>query len=122
MGRGRIDIAAFRDKLTQKAGAKAGMILIHNGVVREYSRDGTPCSGLEIQVDYEKLQEIMDEARGLPGVYAAEVEIRDGVLEKGDDVMLLGIAGDFRENVISALSHCLNRIKKEVTTKKEALE
>ncbi len=114
-----MDIERFRQQLKDKAGAKAGMILIHNGLVREYSRDGAPCSSLDLEVDFKRLSEIMDEARSLPGVLAADVEIRPGHLEKGQDVMLLGIAGDFRENVISALSHCLDRIKKEVTKKKE---
>ncbi len=114
-----MDIEGFRKKLKEKAGTKAGMILIHNGLVREYSRDGSPCSSLDMEVDFERLSEIMDETRGLPGVLAAEVEISQGHLEKGDDVMLLGVAGDYRENVISALTHCLDRIKKEVTRKKE---
>jgi len=114
-----MDIEAFRNRLKEKAGTKAGMILIHNGLVREYSRNGSPCSSLDMEVDFDKLSKIMEEARKLPGVLAAEVEISQGHLEKGEDVMLLGIAGDFRENVISALSHCLDRIKKEVTRKIE---
>ncbi len=114
-----MDIAKFRAKLKERAGTKAGMILIHNGIVREYSKDGTPCSSIDMEVNFEKLSEIIEETRGMPGVFAVEVEISPGHLKTGEDIMLLGVAGDFRENVISALSHCLNRIKKEVTLKRE---
>ncbi len=114
-----MNIQAFRDKLKKKAGTKAGMILIHNGIVRDHAKDNKPCTSLDIEVNFEILNQIMEETRKLPGVVAAEVEIRSGHLKKGDDVMLLGIAGDFRHNVISALSYCLDRIKEEVTNKKE---
>ncbi len=114
-----MDIEAFRKRLKEKAKGKAGMILIHNGIVRASSRDGSPCSRIDVKVDYERLEEIIDATRKMPGVIAVEVEIAEGLLNVGDDVMLLGIAGDFRENTISALSYALDRIKKEVTKKKE---
>jgi len=48
------------------------------------------------------------------------VDIRDGrELAVGDDVMLLAVAGDVRENVIAVLSDALNDIKKTVTRKTE---
>ncbi len=115
-----MDIAEFRDRLKKMAGAKAGMILIHNGIVREYSKDGTPCSTIDMKVDFEKLTEIIEKTKNMPGIFAVEVEINPGHLKKGEDIMLLGVAGDFRENVISALSYCLDRIKNEVTHKREA--
>jgi molybdopterin synthase catalytic subunit len=37
----------------------------------------------------------------------------------GDDVMLLAVAGDIRENVTAALSDALNAIKSTVTAKTE---
>ena len=40
-------------------------------------------------------------------------------LEVGDDVMLLLVAGDIRENVIAVLSDTLNQIKSTVTQKTE---
>jgi molybdopterin synthase catalytic subunit len=39
---------------------KAGMILCHNGVVRETSRDGRQVSGLAVSVDWQKLAEIVN--------------------------------------------------------------
>ncbi len=114
-----MDIEAFRRRLKDKANGKAGMILIHNGIVRSSSRDGSPCSRIDVRVDYKRLEEIIDATRKMPGVIAVEVEIAEGILNVGDDVMLLGISGDFRENTISALSYALDRIKKEVTRKTE---
>ncbi len=114
-----MDFAKFRQQLKDEAGGDAGMILIHNGIVRNFSRDGSPVGSIDIEVNYDKLDEIMEEARKMKGVVAAKVEIRSGRLSVGDDVMLLGIAGDIRDNVISALTITLNRIKSEVTKKKE---
>lgn len=114
-----MNIERIRRKLREKAGGRAGMILLHNGIARNTSRDGQNVSSIEIEADRNRLAEIMEEAEALPGVIAADVEIAEGALKIGDDIMLLGIAGDIRENTISAMTHVLNRIKKEVTVKKE---
>ncbi|MGB9712624.1 MAG: molybdenum cofactor biosynthesis protein MoaE [Dissulfurimicrobium sp.] len=114
-----MNIDSFLKRLKDAAGGKAGMVLIHNGVVRDHSRDGRPVCAVDIEVDRKRLDEIIRDARRLPGVVAVDTEIREGRLNVGDDVMLLGVAGDIRDNTISALSLTLNRIKKEVTKKKE---
>ena len=48
--------------------SKAGMVLYHNGVVRDSSRDGLPVTGLTVTVDREKLDRILDQTRAMPGV------------------------------------------------------
>jgi len=98
---------------------KAGMILYHNGIVRGTSRDGRKVSGLEITVDWEKLRQIVGEQKKRPGIIEILVEIAEGELSVGDDVMLLVVAGDFRENVITTLRDTLNAIKTTVTQKTE---
>ncbi len=99
---------------------KAGMILCHNGVVRGTSRDGRNVSGLRVTVDHKKLQQIIHENKRRPGIVEILVEIAEEKdLAIGDDVMLLVVAGDIRENVISVLSDTLNAIKKSVTAKTE---
>ncbi len=99
---------------------KAGMILCHNGVVRGTSRDGRKVSGLSISVDYETLQQVVDEHKKRPGIIEILVEIVAGKdLAVGDDVMHLVVAGDIREHVISTLSDTLNAIKSTVTSKTE---
>lgn len=114
-----LDIEAMRNRLKAAANGRAGMILIHNGVVRNSSRSGESVCSVDVSVNRARLEEILTEARQSPGIVAVEVEINEGVLNVGDDVMLLGVAGDIRENVLNCLSATLNRIKKEVTSKTE---
>lgn len=101
--------------------AKAGMILSHIGIVRESSRDGRPVKGLKIAVDYKKLESIINEQKSHPGIVEILVEIAEQgkMLETGDDIMFIVVAGDIRENVIEALSDTLNAIKQTVTEKTE---
>ncbi|MFH2067133.1 MAG: molybdenum cofactor biosynthesis protein MoaE [Pseudomonadota bacterium] len=99
---------------------KAGMILCHNGIVRETSRDNRKVSGLQVEVDHEKLEEIIRENKNKPGIIEILVEIsEDKNLAVGDDVMMLAVAGDIRDNVIRVLEDTLNAIKSTVTTKTE---
>jgi molybdopterin synthase catalytic subunit len=98
----------------------AGMILCHNGVVRNCSRDGRPVTGLRVSVDRPRLAAILKAARAKPGIVDVQVFIAaDRDLSVGDDVMLLAVAGDVRENVISVLAETLERIKTSVTKKTE---
>ena len=99
---------------------RAGMVLCHNGVVRATSRDGREVSGLRVKVDDERLEAILIKARQRPGIVDVQVEIAaDCDLVVGDDVMLLVVAGDVRENVIATLEETLNAIKTTVTSKTE---
>jgi len=98
---------------------KAGMILCHNGVVRSTSRAGRPVSELTVRVERQPLQKIIDDIRQRPGIVEVLVEIREGRFYPGEDVMFIVVAGDFRENVFSALMDMVNRIKADVTRKIE---
>ena len=99
---------------------RAGMILCHNGVVRDTSRDGRKVSGLTISVDHEKLSQVVETNKKKPGIVEILVEIAENKkLVVGDDVMFLVVAGDIRENVIAVLSDTLNAIKTTVTQKTE---
>lgn len=99
--------------------AKAGMILCHNGVVRGTSRDGRRVSGLTLTVNREALEDILSEQRQRPGIVDILVEIREGSLMVGDDVMFIVVAGDLRDHVIPVLEDTLNAIKERVTHKTE---
>lgn len=101
--------------------SKAGMVLSHNGVVRETSRDGRRVSGLSIEVDRERLESILQEQKARPGIVDILVELAEEgtTLNVGEDVMYIVVAGDIRENVIETLSDTLNEIKKTVTSKTE---
>ena len=99
---------------------KVGMILCHNGVVRATSRDGRIVKGLRLSVDHKKLDRIISEQKQKPGIIDIQVEIAENKdLKVGDDVMLLAVAGDIRENVIAVLTETLNLIKTTVTQKTE---
>jgi len=97
-----------------------GMVLCHNGVVRATSRDGRKVNGLRVAVDHGKLNRILAEQKHKPGIVDIRVEIAENRdLSVGDDVMLLLVAGDIRENVIAVLSETLDLIKATVTSKTE---
>lgn len=99
---------------------QVGMILCHNGIVRSTSRDGRNVSGLTISVDHKKLNDVIKTYKKKPGIVEILVEIAENrTLSIGEDVMLLVVAGDFRENVIRVLNEALNAIKTTVTQKTE---
>ncbi len=102
---------------------KVGMVLCHNGIVRGTSRDGRKVKELRVSVDHRKLDQIVTEQKQRPGILDIRVEIaEDRDLTIGDDVMLLLVAGDIRENVIAVLTDTLNQIKTTVTQKTECFE
>jgi len=99
---------------------RAGMVLAHNGVVRQTSRDGRQVTGLRVAVDRAKLEEIVARNKKTPGIVEILVEIfADQDLAVGDDVMFLVVAGDIRETVLKVLGETLNAIKTTVTQKTE---
>lgn len=98
---------------------KAGMILCHNGIVRGFSRDGKEVSKLSIKVDRRRLEEIVSGARKKPGIVDVKAHVNEGELNAGDDVMLVVIAGDVRDNTFPVLREVVNDIKKSVLEKEE---
>ena len=105
---------------THPAYDQVGMILCHNGVVRGTSRDGRQVTGLRVAVDRERLAQVLAEQRSRTGIVDIQVEIAaDTDLSVGDDVMMLLVAGDIRENVIDVLTDTLNAVKTTVTVKTE---
>lgn len=98
---------------------KAGMILCHNGVVRNVSRDGTAVQELIVTADRTRLNEIIAETKKRPGIIEVFAEVNEGTLHPGDDIMYVVVAGDIRENVIPALADTINMIKSGVTKKIE---
>ncbi|MDM8537473.1 molybdenum cofactor biosynthesis protein MoaE [Desulfobacterales bacterium HSG17] len=99
---------------------KAGMILAHNGVVRETSRDGRMVTELTVSVDHEKLAGVIAAGKQRSGIIEVLIEINEGrPLCVGDDVMGLVVAGDIRENVIRTLEETLDAVKSTVTSKTE---
>ncbi len=99
---------------------KAGMVLVHNGVVRETSRDGRRVSGLMVSVDHEKLARVIETEKQTPGIVDIMIAINENtLLNIGEDIMVLVVAGDIRETVIQTLERTLNAVKTSVTQKTE---
>ncbi|MGV8075125.1 MAG: molybdenum cofactor biosynthesis protein MoaE [Syntrophobacteraceae bacterium] len=101
--------------------SKVGMIACHNGIVRGFTRGGEPVEYLDIDVDPEIWDIILQEMRSEPGITAVEAHLITGRRYVGDDVMLIAVAGDIRENVLPVLEKTLNRLKKEGVKKREKL-
>ncbi len=102
---------------------KAGMLLCHCGVVRGTSLDGRKVNGLTMAVDHTRLQDLIAEQKRRSGIVDIQVALAsDRYLSVGDDVMMLVVAGDVRENVIAVLKETLDAIKTTVTRKTEDFE
>lgn len=99
--------------------ARIGMCLVHNGIVRGHARDGAPVSGMNLSYDRQRLQEVLDQVKALPGVVAVRAWVNEGQLQVGDDIMYVLVAGDIRENVFGALQELVRLIKSEVVTELE---
>lgn len=99
-----------------------GMILIHNGVVRNWSRkDRANVSALEVTPDYAKIEALREEYLQQEGIFDIIVEAHSGRFQPGDDLLFIIVAGDLRENIKPVLAELLDRIKAEAVTKKEIL-
>ncbi|MDQ7032068.1 MAG: molybdenum cofactor biosynthesis protein MoaE [Desulfonauticus sp.] len=99
---------------------QVGMILIHNGVVRAWSRQNkNPVSQLEVKVDYPKIAQLVKQFEQRPGIFKIIVEAKEGLFKPGDDLLFIVVAGDIREHVTSVLSELLEKIKTEAVIKKE---
>ena len=98
---------------------EAGMILCHNGVVRNTSRDGRPVEELAVRCNRGRLREIVEKLKERPGIVEVLAHVNEGVLRPGDDIMFVVVAGDIRENVFSCLMDGVNEIKRTVTDKEE---
>lgn len=97
-----------------------GMILIHNGVVRNWSRkDRSQVTALEVTPDYGKIEEIRQEYLQRDGIFDIIIEAHSGTFQPGDDLLFIIVAGDIRENIKPVLAELLDRVKAEAVTKKE---
>lgn len=100
---------------------KVGMILCHNGIVRGYSKDGRKVKALKVELDNVKLTDLISRIKKKPGIIDVLVDIREGELSVGEDIMYVVIAGDIRENLFPALKETVNSIKREVIKKEEEI-
>lgn len=99
---------------------RVGMILVHNGTVRGWSRaDRAPVGSIRVTADPERIAAIRQEFLPYPGIYDIVIETKSGLLQPGDDLLFIVVAGDIREHVKPVLSELLERIKSEAVSKEE---
>ena len=117
-----MDISRAIAAMKQKPGftEQVGMVLVHNGVVRAWSRtDRGQVVGLEVTPDQDKIDAIREEFRQRPGIFDIVIEAKSGRFQPGDDLLFLIVAGDLRENVKPVLAELLDRVKAEAISKRE---
>jgi len=99
---------------------EAGMILCHNGIVRNSDRSGkNRVQSLRVRVNLEKIEEIRSWGQSQPGIVAVEIEALEGEFQVGEDLLYVVVAGDVRENVFQVTREVVERIKAGGVSKTE---
>lgn len=97
-----------------------GMILIHNGVVRNWSRkDHSTVTALEVTPDYDRIEELRQEYLKKEGIFEIIIDAKSGTFQPGEDLLFIIVAGDIRENIKPVLANLLDRVKAEAVSKRE---
>ena len=107
--------------------SQEGMYLVHNGIVRETPKamvrqgidDGTLVKNMEFDYDENKVNQAIEEAKKMDGIFHVRVWLNKGNLNVGDDIMYVLIGGDIRPHVIDALQFLVGKIKNECVTEIE---
>ncbi len=99
--------------------ARAGMVLIHLGLVRACDLEGQRVKSLIVRHDRTRAEAIRREMVKRPGIVEIILHLHDGWLEVGEPIMLAAVAGRTRGEVIPVLSELIDRLKKEAVSKEE---
>lgn len=119
-----MDITRTLAELKKRPGFtdNVGMTLIHNGVVRGWSRKNhATVTAVKVTPDHEKIQRICADFEKQPGIFCILAEAAEGTLQPGDDLLFLIVAGDIRENVKATFAELLDTIKAEAVVKQELI-
>ncbi len=135
----------LKEAKKHKDADKIGMYLTHNGVVRRTSKTfarrsyyetlpkdkrAEAMASLDLEApdnigamyfSYDKklLDEVVNEARKLDGIYYIRIWLNEGRLHVGDDIMYVLLGGDIRPHLTQALDYLVGRIKNECVIEKE---
>lgn len=117
----------IREAKSQEGASGCGMYLFHNGVVRRSAkaavRQGAENTGevtaMRFSFDTAKVEEAAARARKMPGISYVRVWLNEGVLNVGDDIMLVLIGGDIRPHVVDALQTLVGELKTQCVTEEE---
>jgi len=98
---------------------KIGMITSHLGIVRGHSRDGKTVLAVQVAYERKQIDKIINEMKGKTGIIEVLVQVNDGRVELGDELLAVVVAGDLREHVFPVLIETVNRIKASACRKME---
>lgn len=119
-----MDISKKIAEIKQQPGFQdnVGMILIHNGVVRNWSRkDKSKVKALEVNPDFAKIEGIRQEFLTREGIFDIVIEAKSGEFLPGDDLLFIIVAGDLREHLKPVMAELLDRVKAEAIGKREVI-
>ncbi|MCI0469915.1 MAG: molybdenum cofactor biosynthesis protein MoaE [Nitrospirae bacterium] len=100
-------------------GGEVGMMLVHNGIVRQSSKDGRSVKGMRLAYDRRQLESTLKDFKNRDGIFRIKVWINEGDLKVGDDIMYVLVAGRFRTDVMPVFENLITRIKKDVVVESE---
>ena len=104
-----------------------GMYLTHNGTVRQTAKalvrhgekNTQAVTGMMFSYDQAKVDEVIEAAYRMDGIYYIKVWLNEGELDMGDDIMYVLIGGDIRPRVVDGLQYLVGRLKNECVVEKE---
>lgn len=120
----------LKEAKAHESAPQIGMYLTHNGIVRQSARskvrqgdpNSRPVSGMVFSYDADLVEDVINDAKKLEGIYYVRVWLNEGQLKLGDDIMYVLIGGDIRPHVIDALQYLVGRIKTECVKETELYE
>ena len=120
----------LKEAKAHESAPKIGMYLTHNGIVRQSARskvrqgdpNSRPVSGMVFSYDAALVDDVINDAKKLEGIYYVRVWLNEGQLKLGDDIMSVLIGGDIRPHVVDALQYLVGRIKTECVKETELYE
>jgi molybdopterin synthase catalytic subunit len=116
----KMDINKLLEKIRMHPDShKMGMIASHLGIVRGSSRDKREVISVNVAYDLKAIDDIIKEIKKLPGIVEVLVDINEGSLEVGDEILFVAVGGDIRDNVFNALIKAVDLIKKRASHKRE---
>jgi molybdopterin synthase catalytic subunit len=96
-----------------------GMILVHNGIVKGTSKNGKSIKSIKLSCDKDALDCCVQKLKKREGITMIKVWINHGILNIGDNIIYLFIAGRFRTDVLPVLRDLLSTVKSEIVHEEE---
>ena len=122
-----ISIDAWLKEAKQSNNAnKVGIWLSHNGTVRSSAkaevREGIKSpevKAMNISYNQTALSNLISIAQNMPGIYYLKVELANGKLNAGDDIMYVLIGADTRPHALDTFNYIMDKIKTEIIKETE---